>query len=280
MKLLKPRTLLRATAEHPWSSLRDGVLLSAAMTFAVLVALHYDLFAFLSSLADPERAISPAEGVLLAVLFVLCVYVFIAHRYDEERCDESRRAELEREMHALRELAMQDPLTKLPNRRALLTALEESMAVTRSEPLKTVFFMLDLNGFKSVNDEYGHGEGDEVLRLVVQRWCGMMRPGDLLARLGGDEFGVMACGVDVEGAAAVGARLVGALESVIHTRGHLHQIGVAIGAAVIPDDGRTVTAILHKADLAMYRAKAERTSAVVFYDPLLDASSMPHRAAV
>lgn len=279
MKFLRPSALARVVAKHPWSSLRDGVLLSALMTFAVLIALHYDLFSFLSSLAGPERTISPAEGLVLLGLLLLCVYLFVARRYDEQRFDASRRTELEREMRALRELAMQDPLTKLPNRRALLAAVEGALAVPKSAHLKHVFFMLDLNGFKSVNDAYGHAEGDEVLRLVVGRLLRVMRPSDMLARLGGDEFGVMAYDLDGKAAVSVGARFAAALASVIRTKGHLHQVGVAIGAAIIPDDGTTVEAILRNADLAMYRAKAEGNSAVVFYDPARDSAQAPHKAA-
>lgn len=279
MKLLKLSALVKAVARHPWSSMRDGVLLTAVMVFALLLALHYDLFLFLEALAQPDRAISPAEGLVLAGLFVLCLYVFVARRFDEQRFDALQRGELEHEMRALRELAMQDPLTKLPNRRALLAAVEDTLATPRSADLKHVFFMLDLNGFKSVNDAYGHGEGDEVLRLVVERLRGVMRPSDVLARLGGDEFGVMAYGVDAQGAVAIGVRIAEALETVIRTHGHMHKIGAAIGAAVIPNDGHTVEAILHNADLAMYRAKADGKSAVVFYDPLLDASQSSHKAA-
>ena len=278
MKFLRPSTLARVIAKHPWSSLRDGLLLSALMAFAVLVALHYDLFAFLSSLAGPERSISPAEVALLAGLFVLCVYVFVARRFDQQRFDAGRRAELEREMRLLRELAMQDPLTKLPNRRALLTALQEALTQPRDGGHKHVFFMLDLNGFKAVNDAVGHAEGDEVLRKVVERLLRAMRPSDVLARLGGDEFGVIAYSVDAKAAVAVGARFAAALSSVIRTKGRLHSIGVAIGAAIIPDDGDTVERILHNADLAMYRAKAEGKSAVVFYDPLLDISQANRKA--
>lgn len=278
VKILRPSTLVEVIAKHPWSSLRDGLLLSGVMAFAVLVALHYDLFAFISSLAGPDRKITPAEGVLLSGLFVLCVYVFIARRFDQQRYDAGRRAELEREMRVLRELAMQDPLTKLPNRRALLTALQEALTSPRDGDLRHVFFMLDLNGFKAVNDAVGHAEGDEVLRKVVERLLRAMRPSDVLARLGGDEFGVIAYNVDAKAAVAVGTRFADALSRVIRTGGRLHPIGVAIGAAIIPDDGDTVEKILHNADLAMYRAKAEGKSAVVFCDPLCENAQANRKA--
>ncbi len=266
-----PRSLVETIAKHPWHSLRDGVALSAIMTFAVLVAAHYDIFTFIKSLADPERAISPAEAVLLAGLFVLCIYTFIARRIGEERCDETFQSKLEAEMRELRELAMQDPLTRLPNRRALLAALEVTTGTCRANCQCHAFFLLDLNGFKRVNDLHGHAVGDRVLQVAVERFRRAARPSDLLARLGGDEFALLSYDVDRRAAEAIGNRIAAALDTAISCEGHIHQLGVAIGAALMPDDGVTSEAILRQADLAMYRAKEHHSSALTFFDPKVDA---------
>jgi diguanylate cyclase (GGDEF)-like protein len=265
-----PRPLVEIIAKHPWHSLRDGVVLSVFMTFAVLIARRYDIFAFIASLADPERAISPGEAVLLAALFAGCIYVFIARRIADERCDTAYQVRLEREIGELRELAMLDPLTQLPNRRALLTALETATARPKPGCPQHAFFLLDLNDFKRVNDLHGHMAGDHVLQLVVERLQRVARPNDLLARLGGDEFAVLSYDIDRKSALRIGRRFASALSGVISSDGHAHAIGVAVGGALFPDDGVTCESILRKADLAMYRAKEETESAVVFFDPAID----------
>ena len=265
--------------KHPWSSLRDALLISGFMTFAVLIARHYDIFTFFASLADPEREISPAEGVLLAVLFATSLYIFVRRRLKEERCDAAYQARLEHEMRELRELAMQDPLTKLPNRRVLLAALDAATANCVACGQTHAFFIMDLNGFKRVNDAHGHAVGDQVLQLVVERFRRVTRPCDLLARLGGDEFAVLSCNVDRSAAWSIGARFAGALRNAINTDGQTHDIGVAIGAALMPEHGGTGEAILRHADLAMYRAKEETASALAFFDPATDVAHAARQIA-
>jgi diguanylate cyclase (GGDEF)-like protein len=260
------KLLGRSIVRHPWSSLRDALLLSGLMTFAVLLAWRYDLFAFLQALADPQRTISPPEAVLLFVLFVICVYTFIARRLAENRLDALSASELAGEMRRLRELAMQDPLTRLPNRRALLAGLEAATLACNSGDHRHAFFILDLNGFKRVNDLCGHAAGDHVLQAVVERFRRVARPTDLLARLGGDEFAVLSYDVDRPAAIAIGNRFMDVLANAISTDGYLHELGVAIGATLLPDDGSTCEAILHNADVAMYRAKAQPGSALAFFD--------------
>jgi diguanylate cyclase (GGDEF)-like protein len=260
------RTLGRTIVRHPWSSLRDALLLSGLMAFAVLLAWRYDLFAFIKTLADPQRTISPPEAVLLSILFVACVYTFIVHRLAENRLDALSASELAGEMRKLRELAMQDPLTRLPNRRALLAGLESATVACNAGDRRHAFFILDLNGFKRVNDLCGHTVGDHVLQAVVERFRGVTRPTDLLARLGGDEFAVLSYDVDRISAIAIGDRFMSVLADAISTDGYLHEIGVAIGATLLPDDGSTCEAILHNADVAMYRAKTKPGSALAFFD--------------
>jgi len=274
-----PRLITQIITKHPWSSLRDGLVLSAIMALAVMLARRYDLFTFFAQLADPRRVITPAEAVLLAAIFVGCVWVFISRRIGEERCDEVVKVRLEREMRELRELAMQDPLTLLPNRRALLQALETATARCSGDCARHAFFLLDLNGFKQVNDLYGHAVGDHVLQLVVERFKRAARPSDLLARLGGDEFAVLSYDTDRDAALAIGARFAAALNTAISADGHTHALGVAIGAALCPDDGLTSEAILRRADLAMYRAKERQGSAVALFDPALDTLVSVHGAA-
>jgi diguanylate cyclase (GGDEF)-like protein len=258
--------ILQAIAGHPWSSLRDFVVLSAIMLFAVLLAQHYDIFEFIRSLAYPRRQISPAEAVMLGGIGAACVWVFISRRLHEAVSEAPGSDLLASEMRALRDLAMRDPLTGLPNRRVLLEALELAAELAPSPGRAHAVFLLDLNGFKRVNDRYGHAVGDEVLRAVVARFQHAARADDIFARLGGDEFAVLSRNVTEVDAEAIGDRFIDALRSSVRAGGATHAVGVAIGAALFPADGDTVEKILRHADVAMYRAKANEESSLVFFD--------------
>ena len=93
------------------------------------------------------------------------------------------------------------------------------------------------------------------------------RPNDLLARLGGDEFALLCYDVDRDTASAIAHRFIASLEGEIQAEGHSHIIGASIGAALIPDDGANAEDVIHLADLAMYRAKGQGQSSVVFFEP-------------
>jgi diguanylate cyclase (GGDEF)-like protein len=234
------------------------------MVFCVLVAQTYDIFGFIHSLAHPSHEISPAESVVLGAMGVACVWIFIQRRLDDARRDTGA-IDLATEMSALRRLASQDPLTSLPNRRVLLEALDVATAIPPKPGHSHAVFLLDLNGFKHVNDRYGHAVGDEVLKAVVGRFRRVARANDVFARLGGDEFAVLSRNVDEIGARDIGERFIGALKNEIITGCTTHAIGVAIGAALFPEDGDSVEKVLRHADVAMYRAKSEPGSSLVFF---------------
>ena len=270
MKPTGPRALIAAMVEHPWASLRDFVVLAAIMLFCVLMAQQYDIFGFLASLASPRREISAAEAVLLGMVGALCVFVFITRRLSDYKRDDVSPETLATEMRLLRRLAMQDPLTSLPNRRVLLEALEVATQVPPQDGRFHAVFLLDLNGFKHVNDRYGHAVGDEVLQAVVGRLRRVARNNDVFARLGGDEFAVLSRNVDEKSAREIGERYIAALDGTVHAGGVTHEIGVAIGAALFPKDGDTVEKVLRHADVAMYRAKSEPGSSLVMFSSIAD----------
>jgi diguanylate cyclase (GGDEF)-like protein len=273
VRAITPRSIFQIAAQHPRSSAQDVLLLSGVMTGALLLALEYDLFIFANELTTASRKLTLAEIIFLTVLLVIGIVLFILRRLREERADHARAFALELEMRDLKQQAMQDPLTGLPNRRAMLAALAEATKGPRCNGRRHAFFLMDLNYFKQVNDRYGHAVGDRVLQIVVERFRAAARPADILARLGGDEFAVLACDVDRDAALAIGQRFVAALRSDILVEGHAHRIGVSVGAALIPDDGVTLAEILRNADLAMYRAKEANSPMVMLYEPA------PERAA-
>ena len=270
MKTFGPKALVRAIIKNPWSSVQDGLLLASVMLVAALLALEYNLFWFLSVLSEPQRKISLAEAIFLTVLLALCIFAFVIRRLREGRRDVVRHVVTKNQVRELRALALQDSLTDLANRRALLKALTAATASPPSDGRKHAFFLIDLNDFKRINDLHGHSVGDRVLQAIAGRFRTVARPSDLLARLGGDEFAVLCYNVDRDTAHAIGLRFVGSLESEIQVGEHSHAIGASIGAALIPDDGATAEAIIHNADLAMYRAKAQDRPSLVFSKPTAD----------
>jgi diguanylate cyclase (GGDEF)-like protein len=115
--------------------------------------------------------------------------------------------------------------------------------------------ILDLDGFKEVNDTYGHQVGDLVLKQLAKRLRAKLRDSDTIARLGGDEFAVVLPGDDQPGAAEAAGRLVKALEPPFNIKGKRLEIGASIGVAVFPGDGVYADTLMRKADEAMYKAK-------------------------
>lgn len=154
----------------------------------------------------------------------------------------------------LEEQLQTDPLTGQANRRGFDQAL---VAASKADKGYALLF-IDMNGFKAVNDTYGHDAGDELLVVVAQRLTNLLRGGDTLARLGGDEFGIIAKGIDTaEEAALLQGRIVQAVSRPVALScvDRTVQVGAAIGYALSrPGDGRT-DELLREADQAMYRDK-------------------------
>jgi diguanylate cyclase (GGDEF)-like protein len=250
------------------ASLKDLSIILIVMLAAAFYAWQVDIFVNEGTTSPREQTIELDEVLLLGGLLMLAMLVFAIRRYLEQRRETRRR--IAAEQHA-RELAFQDGLTGLPNRRQFDDALKAALdALPRGGAVHGVF-LLDLNGFKKVNDVHGHAIGDEVLIVVAQRLRSALRDGDLLARFGGDEFAILARHlVGAEAATNVALRVIQALERPIATGSLQHQIGVGIGIALVPDDATAPPEALRKADVALYRAKAERRSAVRFFEPHMD----------
>jgi len=159
------------------------------------------------------------------------------------------------EADAQRRLAETDALTGLPNRRGLQGQLEA--ALRGSSPRRmTALYLLDLDGFKPVNDRYGHDVGDALLVAVGERLRGQLRGGDLVARLGGDEFVVLASGLEDDGAAlALGRKLLAAFNQPFDAAGQRCEVGLTVGYSIAPLDGDNAGDLLKRADAAMYAGK-------------------------
>ena len=172
-------------------------------------------------------------------------------------------------------LARTDELTGLPNRRALLAALDDAF----DERTPVALLLLDLDRFKEVNDTLGHHVGDALLCQVGARLVETVRGTGTVVRLGGDEFAVLLPGVTTHDAATqVAACLVTALEQPFSLSEMLLGIGTSVGVALAPADAASPAELLQRADVAMYVAKA-RSGGTAVYDPTQDCHS-PDRLAL
>jgi diguanylate cyclase (GGDEF)-like protein len=252
-----------AVRRHPWTITQDALALTLVMMGGVLLSLQYDLVEFWEDFTSSQRRIRVEEAFMLTLLLAGGLTVFMVRRFKEARLDFEREARAE----AANALALLDSLTELPNRRALEAALEQALRTPPKSGAMHAFYLLDLNGFKQVNDEHGHAAGDEVLRVVAKRFRTAARKEDMVARLGGDEFAILARDVDgMEKANQIGGRFINALSDDIAFAGESLRVGVAIGVALYPEHGATPQEISNHADQAMYRAKALRRSNVKFYE--------------
>ncbi len=173
----------------------------------------------------------------------------------------------------IKELAYFDPLTHLPNRRALLDRLGETLKRTQASGRRGALLFIDLDNFKSLNDSQGHDVGDAYLVQVAQRLSACVEDGDHVARIGGDEFVVC---IDDAGAteAEAAQRADRTAEAVLRELARPHRIGpvehqasASVGVVVFDGNEPRVDEVLKRADIAMYRAKASGRNAFAVFDP-------------
>ena len=212
-----------------------GVLPSLAAAFVV---------------GDPIQAAVFAAIASAAVLQMRLVVTHYAHLIAALRAEQR-----------LREAAHTDDLTGLPNRRAFAAALEDALAGDTPCALA----LIDLDGFKAVNDRHGHPVGDRYLKTVAWRLSGGCRASDLVARLGGDEFVVLLRGSSGDGDLAMRAgRLLDALCRPCEIDALTLPMSASLGVARVPTDGATLSAALNAADHALYAAKRAGKGRVAF----------------
>ena len=206
----------------------------------------------LMTFASPQAQIFDEHSIALCKR----VASLLGHALD--KLDAKQRIECLQEQEAQR--ARQDVLTGLPNRLALGEYLPQALARAQRNAMSVAVGMIDLDGFKQVNDTYGHEAGDRLLQQLGRRLQGLLRQTDYIARLGGDEFVVVLEGLTTaqatEQAEVVLNTIHGAVEDSFRvTAGASAMVGMTLGLALYPQDGGDVEHLLKNADMAMYHAK-------------------------
>ncbi|MCB0916997.1 MAG: diguanylate cyclase [Actinobacteria bacterium] len=230
----------------------------------------------LGALRDPMRdmdvrLVRPSWGLLWVRMDVEVISVagrrIAVVSFSDVSGTRRAQAELERQ-------ATHDALTGLPNRALLMNHLEHSLATLQRRPGAVAAIFMDLDGFKDINDTYGHSVGDQLLAEVASRVSVAIRAQDLVSRLGGDEFAVVCDTLESHSESAVVAeRIRAGLQAPIVIDGRPLRVSASIGVAQTSDPRTNPEDLLRRADLAMYAAKQGGRNCVEFFEKGLESAS-------
>ncbi|MFJ2362568.1 putative bifunctional diguanylate cyclase/phosphodiesterase [Pseudomonas sp. NPDC087697] len=254
---------------------------AVVMGFAI-VGMHYTAMAA-ARFADGSFCGAALDGlsgkgldnlVLITTLAVLSI-ALLTSILDARL--EARTAELANSLtlanRELTQLALHDTLTGLPNRVLLADRIDQAMHVVQEQGGCFALMFIDLDGFKPVNDAFGHHIGDQLLREVGVRLREDLRSQDTLARIGGDEFVLLVQLAEPDDALRLAARQVGLISRSFRVAEHDVQISASVGIAVYPGNGQTPQELLMNADAAMYHAKGTGKNGYSFFDASMNTNA-------
>jgi diguanylate cyclase (GGDEF)-like protein len=193
---------------------------------------------------------------------------------------QAARSELERSNKELAKLALHDALTDLPNRRQFEEELSRCVSYADRYNIEFAVLFLDLDNFKSINDNYGHAVGDDLLKLAGTKILSKLRQEDFLARLGGDEFAIILTRLKShDNAGKVAESIVNLFKNEQSIEGNKFYVTTSIGIACYPFAGENRESLIKNADIAMYRAKAMGKNTYQYFSEQLN-KEYTHRATV
>ncbi|MDH5433359.1 MAG: EAL domain-containing protein [Gammaproteobacteria bacterium] len=169
-------------------------------------------------------------------------------------------------------LAFYDSLTGLANRRMFMMTFEQNLATSLRHKINSALLFLDLDYFKQINDELGHGAGDSLLKQVAERLASYTRQEDIVARLGGDEFVVLLpllsrnASTAISKAKYVAEKICKGLNEPYDLNGHLNRVGVSVGVVIFPEMGTAIKPLMEAADAATYKSKESGRNRVTIYN--------------
>jgi diguanylate cyclase (GGDEF)-like protein len=268
MRFSNRRSLTRLEwADLNRPDIRDALVLLGVAVLAFAAAHFYDLppILFHLGLKYPDWGLDDSIFVVFVLSVLLIIYGFRRYRDLSREIKYRIGAELE-----ARKLARRDPLTGLPNRRFFEERLEEYLGAA-SATHQAAVLILDLDGFKAVNDTHGHAVGDKALSEFARRVSAIVRADAFLARFGGDEFTIIMPKIEsLDDPTNLARRIAAAVAEPFVVENVTAEFGVGIGIAIAPNDGVHADDLIRRADRALYRAKAAGRSSVRFFEPEMD----------
>jgi diguanylate cyclase (GGDEF)-like protein len=247
------------------------------MTF-MICALHFTAIAAVAIVPDPSLALSPEymPAKMLAIGVICVILLVMGLGFSSHVIDMRSRTEAADRIH---QLSFNDTMTGLPNRIAFNERLAFDVADAHEKAHKLAAFSIDIDGFKDVNDVFGHSAGDLLLIEVADRMRKVLQPGEFLARQSGDEFLALQTAADQPQAAQRFAeRLAAALAQPFDVKGSPVTLTASIGYSLFPTDTTERDQLLSNAKLAMYRAKSTQRGLIRKYEPEMDDAERKRRA--
>jgi diguanylate cyclase (GGDEF)-like protein len=255
----------------------DGKLVGAALLTLSIISLHFTgMTAFkLVPLEVNLRYANPAAMEAMALAVALVSLMIVGAVLASYLIDSQTRTQ---SLSQLRRLALSDTLTTLANRAAYNDYLDLQIQAADESGVRFALVTIDLDRFKEINDLRGHAAGDETLRILSRRMQAFAVASTFIARIGGDEFAIIMPVRDIDSLRRSLTLLRDALVSPFAFNDVDLSVGASFGVCIYPDDARQKEALINNADLALYRAKAEVTEKICFFDNVMDQAARSRRA--
>jgi two-component system cell cycle response regulator len=233
---------------------------------AIIAVTEFFIMLLLTTLPFSPGTLSEAliDVILLATISSPIIYFLVIKPFKHERDDA---------IHKLADMEYSDPLTGLPNRRVLLKCMDKSLAECARHNIHAALVLIDLDGFKSVNDNHGHDAGDAVLVEISHRLQNGIRKEDVVSRVGGDEFIILIKQLNDENNKAVNEAMDFAkkiqklLAAPIKYKNKSIQLDASFGVHMLDAETQKIEAAIRNADIAMYHAKHKGKGHIVLYEP-------------
>lgn len=255
---------------------RHRELLATVLFVAAIAGLHFVGMSAMHMTGLPHDLASSGNApVVLGVALALMTLLLVATGGNSFSIDDATRAE---SYERLRQMALHDALTSLPNRISFNEHLDQVIEDAKKDGTQFALIGIDLNKFKEINDVRGHAAGDAVLVTIANRFTEMLGKREFVARLGGDEFAAVHLTSDPEELNAFVARIEEAINLPIPIEDYEVTTGGSVGLALFPKDATDKETLVTRADLAMYRAKADPVRTVAYYEPSMDETVREARA--
>lgn len=262
MKELAAKTCLSRSA------LIEGLAVFGFFGLLLAISIAIEGFERVAAFSTAHESWQLDEILTVLMIMPIALAFYAVRRLIELRSEFRRRIAAEKEASAL---AFHDPLTGLPNRRKAYEAIKNATRKANTE--RFALALIDLDRFKTINDQYGHIAGDEVLLAAAENLRVQVRAGDMVARLGGDEFVVLLRNfASSEALVARVEEIVGAFERTIHLHSadSVITVGASVGVTLVEQADLEIDRIIAQADTAMYRAKASREQSFYFFEKGMD----------